>query len=118
MSEQELAMLQNVIMVLIQVLIPPLLAWGLVELKRYLDLLRQTEQWAFIEQAVKTAVEAAEQLGLTDQLSEYGNEKLDVAIQFVESQLAARGVPLDLDKYADVIRAMIEAEVERQFPNE
>mgnify|MGYP001060248335 CR=1 FL=1 len=65
---------------------------------------------------MESAVGAAEQLGLTGQLEAYGESKLDVAIKFVEAQLAAAGVPLDVDEYADAIRAMIEAEVHEKFP--
>ena len=72
---KEFEILQNVIMVVLQVAIPPLLAWGLSELKKYLDQLRQSKNWEHVEWAVQTAVQAAEQLGLTDQLSEYGEER-------------------------------------------
>jgi len=112
---QEVEIVQNVLMVLIQVAIPPLLLWGLAELKRHFESLRQRDEWYQVEMAVSRAVTAAEQLGLTDQLTQYGEQKLDVAIQFVEAQLAAAGVPLDVDVYADAVRAMIEAEVQRQF---
>jgi len=117
MTGQELEIVQNVLMVLIKVAIPPLLVWGLAELKAHLERLRQKDEWKVLEAAAERAVAAAEQLGLTDQLAEYGEAKLDVAIQFVEAQLAAAGVALDLDRYADVVRAMIEAEVKKQFPD-
>ncbi len=116
MTEQELAILQKVVLVLIQVCIPPLLAWAIVEAKRYIDQLRKQEQWKHVFWAVTSAVGAAEQLGLSDQLEKYGESKLAVAIAFVEAQLAAAGVPLDVDEYADAIRAMIEAEVREKFP--
>lgn len=116
MSQEEVAILQNVMMVLVEVAIPPLLIWGISELKRHLEELRQREEWGQVEAAVERAVGAAEQLGLTGQLAEYGEGKFDAAVQFVEAQLAAAGVPLDVDQYADAIRAMIEAEVKKQFP--
>jgi len=115
-TEQELAILQKVVLVLIQVCIPPLLAWAIAEAKRAIDELRSQEDWRRIFWAVDAAVSAAEQLGLTGQLEAYGKTKLDVAIALVEAQLAAAGVPLDVDEYADAIRAMIEAEVHDKFP--
>lgn len=116
MTEQELAILQKIVLVLIQVCIPPLLAWAIAEAKRYIDQLREQEEWKRVFWAVGSAVGAAEQLGLTGQLEAYGETKLDVAISFVEAQLAAAGVPLDVDEYSDAIRAMIEAEVREKFP--
>jgi len=98
------------------VCIPPLLAWAITEAKRYIDQLREQEEWKRVFWAVTSAVGAAEQLGLTGQLEKYGESKLNVAIRFVEAQLAAAGVPLDVDEYADAIRAMIEAEVREKFP--
>jgi biopolymer transport protein ExbB/TolQ len=111
MTEVEWGIIQKIILVLIQVAIPPLLAWGIAELRRYLGQLRQKEEWEAIKDAVRVAVDAAEQLGLTDQLEEYGEDKLAAALEFVEDQLEAQGIMLDIDQYADAIRAMIEAEV-------
>jgi len=116
MTEQEVAIVQNLLMVVIQVAVPILLAWALAEGKRYLAQLRTSAQWREVENIVYAAVQAAEQLGLTGQLAEYGEDKLQVATRFVEAQLAAAGIPLDVALYADAIRAMIEAEVKDQFP--
>ena len=111
-----LEILQNVILLLIQVTIPPLLALGIAEIKRYIDQVKADSKYRMIFYAVDNAVAAAEQLGLTGQLAAYGENKLQVAIRLVEEQLAIAGVPLDVQQYADAIRAMIEAEVQRQFP--
>jgi hypothetical protein len=118
MSGEGLGILQKSLLVVIEVAVPVLLAWGVAELKVHLKRVRQRDEWWVIEEAVSRAVTAAEQLGLTDELEEWGETKLDAALLFVERELAARGVPLDLHEYAEVIRAMIEAEVRRQFPNE
>ena len=117
MSDQEVAIIQNILMVLVQVAIPPLIAWSIAEFKAWRKQQLQNETWRTVEKAVADAVAAAEQLGLTDQLEEYGEAKLDVACRFVEARLVAAGVPLDIDQYTDAIRAMIEAEVRRQFPS-
>lgn len=118
MSEQEAAILQNVLMVLVKVAIPPLLVWAISEFKAWRKQQADNEAWMRVEWAVQDAVAAAEQLGLTDQLEAYGNDKLKAAFSFVEARLAASGVALNLDVYADAIRAMIEAEVNRQFPSD
>jgi hypothetical protein len=62
------------------------------------------------------AVTAAEQLGLTDQLKDYADTKMDYAISYVEQALKGYGYDIDLDPIMDMIVGMIEAEVNRQFP--
>jgi biopolymer transport protein ExbB/TolQ len=113
MGQQELEILQKVILVVLQLAIPPLLAWGIAEARRWIELQRKRDDWWKVEAAVRNAVEAAEQLGLTKQIANYGEAKLETAIEFIEAQLDAAGVPLDIDQYSDAIRAMIEAEVKR-----
>jgi len=110
--------LQKVILLVLQLAIPPLLAWGIAQFKQWREAQAQ-DSWIWIlEGVVRDAVAAAEQLGLTDQLQQFAESKLAYAIHYVEEALAMRGVPLDLDAYADAIRGMIEAEVRRQFPKE
>ena len=108
--------LQNVITLLITVALPPLIAWAITELKRFIDQIRDEARWRHIYWAVSNAVQAAEQLGLTEQLSKFGESKLDAALSFVQAELAAAGVPLDVHEHAFLIRGLIEAEVLRQFP--
>lgn len=64
-----------------------------------------------IQQAIRVAVQAAEQSGVLDGL--IGEEKRKRAIQIAQSFLKERGVSLDLDK----IVSLIEAEVLQQFNN-
>lgn len=118
MTEQELAIVQNVIMLTIQLALPALLGLALGEFRRWREQQADNEAWQQVEKVVSDAVAAAEQLGLTDQLGAYGGEKLEYAKEQVEMRLAAMGIPLDLDQYGDVIRGMIEAEVRRQFPKD
>lgn len=115
MGEMELELIQALLMVVIQVVIPPLLVIGVAALKGYLERLQEHDNWYQVDLAVERAVAAAEQLELAGKLEEYGEEKFDVAVGFVEAQLAAAGVPLEVGAYADAIRAMVEAEVRRQF---
>ena len=60
-----------------------------------------------VDQAINTAVHAAEQL------LEGSKPKLDYAIETATDLLAKRGVTLDLK----TLRALIEAEVNREFPH-
>jgi hypothetical protein len=116
LTEEEVILIQKFGLVVIEVGLPVLLAWGLAMWKQQLQRARQWQDWYKVEQAVHRAVKAAEQLGLTEDLTQYGEGKLDAAIRFVEAQLAAQGVPLDVDEHADAIRSMIEAAVKEQFP--
>lgn len=107
---------QKAIMVLVQLTIPPLLAFALAEFKRW-QAERADQGWyRVLQDIVRDAVAAAEQLGLTEELAEVGQTKLDYAIAYVERSLRAHGFPIDLAPYVDVIRGMIEAEVQRQYP--
>jgi len=118
MDEQVLEILQKVVLVILELTVPALAAWIISELKRWREQ-REDDSWSYaLERIVRDAVTAAEQLGLTDQLAEFAESKLDYAIQYVEQALAFHGYAIDLDQYVEVIRAMIEAEVRRQFPNE
>lgn len=70
------------------------------------------ERWAAIRAAVSMAVKAAEQSGIRDSLEKAGSQKMKWAIDTAELYLAERGLGgLDLD----VLIAMIEAEVHKQF---
>ena len=118
MDEQVLEIVQKSVLLVIQLAIPPLLAWAIAEFKQWREA-QADESWFFVlESVVRDAVAAAEQLGLTDQLGAFAGDKLGYAIKYVERSLEARGFPIDLDPYFDVIRGMIEAEVKRQFPSD
>lgn len=118
MSEETLEILQNIVLLVLQLAIPPLLALIATAVRRWIET-RENERWfQVLRDVVADAVAAAEQLGLSGQLSEFAESKLDYAIAYVEQALAAAGYPVDLDPFIDVIRGMIEAEVRRQFPSE
>jgi len=70
------------------------------------------ERLGVIENAVKLAVRAAEQVGLSGQLKT-GREKFDYSIHAVQRYLDKAGVPIDVEEIA----TLIEAEVNRQFSN-
>jgi hypothetical protein len=115
-SAEELEIIQKIILVILQVAIPPLVGYILVQWKKRMEVLQSDETWIKVQEAVADAVRAAEQLGLTDQLKEYGDSKLEFAIAAAEKFLEVQGIRLDLDEPANVLRTLIEAEVNRQFP--
>lgn len=115
-STEELEIIQKVILVILQVAIPPLVAYVLTQWKKRLAVLESDETWIKVQEAVADAVCAAEQLGLTGQLEQYANSKLEFAIAAAEKFLEVQGIRLDLDEPATVLRTLIEAEVNRQFP--
>ena len=118
MDKQVLEIVQKALLLVIQLAIPPLIAWAIAEFRQWREA-RANETWFFVlESVVRDAVTAAEQLGLTEQLGALADSKLDYAIKYIERALEARGFPIDLDPYVDVIRGMIEAEVKRQFPSD
>jgi len=84
------------------------------------NLYRKAHEWAkkehwytIVRDFVKTAVAAAEQLGLTGELEKYADTKLEYAIDHVERMLADNGIRVDLDIPLEYIRDLIEAEVNR-----
>lgn len=104
-----------VALVFLQVAVPPLLAFGLSQLKRWIDERREERWMVTLGGIVRDAVAAAEQLGLSGQLEQFARDKLRYAVEYVQQAAAAHGIPLDVARYMDVIRGMIEAEVRRQF---
>ncbi len=108
----EVELLQSVLEVVIKVAVPPLLLWAVASWERWLARRRQTEEWALVEEVVRRAVQAAEQMGLSDQLSTYAGAKLDYALDVAEAWLHGYGLALDLER----LRALVEAEVLLQFP--
>jgi hypothetical protein len=115
-GEAELVMIQKALLVLIEVATPPVVAWLLIEWKRWRAQMQQHAAWDTLEWVVKDVVRAAEQLDLTGDLSRYAEDKLSYAMRRAEELLAARGLPLDVDAPMDLLRTLIEAEVNRQFP--
>jgi hypothetical protein len=109
-------MIETGLLVVLEVAVPVIAGLALREYKKRLQRMREREWWYELEQMVHHAVRAAEQRGLIDDLEAYGGDKLEAAIAMLEEQLAARGYILDLDQHAELIRTLIEAEVNRQFP--
>lgn len=112
----ELVILQKVVLVFIQIAIPPTVAFVLNEWKRQRAELRKHRLWLAVERAAMNAVAAAEQLGLTGDIADYADSKLEYALDAAENFLALQGIRVDVDPWGETLRALIEAEVNRQFP--
>ena len=72
-----------------------------------------TQQEQFIDTAVSTAVRAAEQAGLSNQLAGGGQAKKAYAVKAVQDYLDRLGIKLDVNQLV----ILIEAEVNKQFSN-
>ncbi len=82
------------------------------EIRCYLQQLRADKRYDQLRQVVRDAVAAAEQMGLTEDLYDYAESKLDYAAEAVQAWLDSNGVHLAVDE----LRVLIESEVRRQFP--
>ena len=120
LTPAEWQIVQNLIMVVIMVGAPVAIAYLVSQVAMVIDFFKNTQdaKWMLVREAVRSAVLAAEQLGLTEQLGEWGNDKFSYALAFVQDYLDAQGIKIDLGDYIDVITGMIEAEVLRQFPKD
>lgn len=106
---------EKVILVVITVGLPLFLNWllgpALTALVAYYEA-RVDEKLRYeLADLVNTAVQAAEQLGLTGQLEAMGKQKFDYAMDLVDAELKERGLNIDLK----LIQAMIEAQVKQAF---
>lgn len=111
MSELELTILEKsvaLVLQLVAVFLVPVV--GLLAAQT-LAALKKSKHWEQVRLAVRTAVRSAEQLELAGDLDRYADNKLDAAFAILERQLAASGVPIDLDRYRPILREMIEEAV-------
>lgn len=105
--------LTNIVLVLISTF-GPVIALYLGNLVRESHMRAKREHWyALVAEFAHTAVAAAEQLGLTDQLEGLASSKFDYALGQVETMLMANGIKLNIDVPLSYIKAIIEAEVNR-----
>lgn len=116
MSEFWQTVVMRVMDVLIPLLVPAMLAWVTAYAASVWQKIKDSRpdiSYA-IESAAEFAVKAAEQLGLTEQLLEFADTKLDYAIDIAERYLEQQGYKnIDLD----VLRAAIEKAVHEYFPH-
>ena len=106
--------LQNVLTVVVSTVTPVLVGMLAVWLKQkrneYLDSLDGKWEWA-AQDAVRIAVMAAEQSGLAKLIDDTATAKKAYACEVAEQYLRRYNITVDLD----VLLAMIEAEVFKQF---
>lgn len=71
------------------------------------------EQRAVVDELVWTAVRAAEQLLRSDGIHKYGMEKKKMALTWLETWLAVRGIHVDAEELAAAVEATVHTEVNR-----
>ncbi len=109
-------LLQTFLQILLTILTPILLA-GLGALGRQaykqLMLSKYAKQFTIAQDLIWTFVLAAEQYGLTKQLTDVGIAKKKWVLDRAEVALADRGIHLDLDMLSDIIEAAVLAEINK-----
>lgn len=87
--------------------------------KIYSDLsMLENERWWVIKDAIVLAVKEAERVGLDEKVLREVGGKFELAKKFLQAQLDARGIKLNIEKYADAIATLIEQAVHDNFPHE
>lgn len=106
--------IQTVLEAVLTIALPVVVGYAVTWLRTQREslLARLDEKARFmVQDAVRIAVQAAEQSGLAKHIADKAEEKKRFALDFAEKYLAEWGLEMDLDVLAD----MIEAEVHRQF---
>jgi hypothetical protein len=98
-------------MVIVSTFGPALAAYLVYLYRQGQERLKKEHWYAMAAEFARTAVLAAEQLGLTKQIEEYACSKYDYAIGYVKMMLAKNGIKADLDIPLNALEMMIEAEV-------
>jgi len=86
-----------------------LIGWIVYEFRQWRKANQTSQQWLEFEEFVRRTVMAAEQLGLSEELAQFAETKLDYAVAQAEQWLDSRGIALDLEQ----VRVMVESEVRR-----
>lgn len=104
------AVLQSLLITVIQVLVPIALAYVIAWSKKQYELARAkipAEQLAFIEALVKQLVVAAEQNGLTGALANEGEVKKQWVMARLQESLDKAGLKVDVYALSDLIEAQV-----------
>jgi len=108
--------LEQVITIVISVLLPVLLGYVTVIIKRVgggwlkkIEVEIGVENYALLQSMVEQAVLAAEQSGLTETIENVGEEKKRFAMKYVQDMLEARGIFIDLNEIDLAIEAAVNA---------
>ena len=108
------SILQPMLVTLIQVLTPIIMAFIVLFLNKKLEETRgliDAEKLAVAQELITRFVQAAQQSGLQGFIANEGSEKKNAVIAWTKSELARRGITLDLN----TLDAMIEAIVFEQI---
>jgi hypothetical protein len=103
-------LIQTLLMTLIQVMVPVLLGFLVALSKTIIDQAKSRmsqEQLAFASDLARQLVLAAEQNGLTGAIKDEAAAKKEWVILRLESELAKRGVKLDIHVLSDLIEAAV-----------
>ena len=104
------SILETILAIALPVLVGYAVVWLRAKQREIVAGLTDNQRW-MVTEAVRTAVEAAEQSGLAGHIGNMADEKKRFAIVSAERYLYNAGLSIDLDVLSD----MIEAEVYRQF---
>jgi len=104
-------LLTTVLMVLVSTFGPALAVYLVYLYRQGQERIKKEHWYMMAADFARTAVLAAEQLGLTGEIEEFAKTKYNYAIRWMEDMLTANGIKVDLDIPLDMLKAMIEAEV-------
>jgi hypothetical protein len=106
--------IQKFILLVIGVVLPPVLVLLTREAQKVSNALVERIQgeigmsnYAMVQSMVKEAVLAAEQLGLTEQIENVGEQKKRFAMNYVQGLLEARGIEINLNEIEGAIEAAV-----------
>lgn len=102
--------LQMLLVTLINVFVPILAGATIILVKNLIVKVKASvdaEKLAYVEALVESLVLAAEQSGLSGELSKIGAEKKAWVIQRLEEELAKRGIKMDVKMLSDLVEAAV-----------
>jgi hypothetical protein len=103
--------LVNVLYTVLPILVPLVVAWVGQEVRRFYRAKLTTEQQYQLETYVRQAVQYAEQIGLTEQARITGEQKKELALNWLQGVLLQRGIAFNVRW----LSGLIEAAVYEQF---
>jgi LL-H family phage holin len=110
--------LEQIIVIAIGVILPPVLALLTVYANRITNALVAriegeigAKNFELLRSMAEEAVRAAEQMGLSDKIENVGEEKKRFALRYLQDRLDASGIKIDINE----LDAAIEAAVQKAF---
>lgn len=104
-------LIQAILLILIEAVAPIAVGYALLKLRDAQTRAKQEHWYVMLEMVAGNAVKAAEQLGLSGELSNYAKSKFEYALEQVELMMMKNGIRLDLDVPLAHLKAIIEAKV-------